>query len=289
MHYIIFDLEWNQPPTLEAAITSPIYVSGEIIQIGAVKLNDAFEVIDELRLFIRPTYYPKLHKKISSLTHIRDRDLLDAPYFPQAYEQFTQWCGKEYAYMTWSMSDMPMLLENMLLHGIDCSRLPVCYDIQRIFCREINRSSARCSLDHALEILNLKGDVAHDALHDARNTAKVCSYLDLDQYSEEYAAPAYALPLVSEAYATIHDALKDPSLKVFSCPFCDAEITTDAWLTLSPQSFISYGYCPEEDDEFILQLTVHNLRPGEFYIHRMFYGMSDDLWEIYQDHPEPRP
>lgn len=283
MQYIIFDLEWNQPPTPEAAVTHPLYLGGEIIQIGAVKLNDAFEVIDELRLYIRPTHYTKLHKQISALTHIRDKDLSEAPYFPQAYEIFSQWCGEEYAYMTWSMSDMPMLLDNMLLHNIDCSRLPVCYDIQRIFGREIMRSNNRCSLDHALEILNMKGDLAHDALHDARNTAKICGYLDLDQYLEEYAAPAYVLFPCHKVYSSIHEALKDEALSCISCPFCGSEIRCENWVPQDSHTYINYGYCPDEDDEFLLQLHVYRGTPGEYRIHRLFYGMSDDLWEIYQD------
>ncbi len=283
MNYIIFDLEWNQPSSPEAAVTEPLYVSGEIIQIGAVKLNDAFEVIDELRLFIRPTYYTKLHKQISALTHIRDKDLQEAPLFPEAYRQFLSWCGEEFSYMTWSMSDMPILIDNMILHGIDCTQLPVCYDIQRIFGREIMRSNQRCSLDHALEVLNMKGDPAHDALHDARNTAKVCNYLDLDQYLEEYAAPAYALPPCHRVYSTLHDILRDEELNVFPCPFCGAEICCEAWVPQDPHTYIAYGYCHEEDDEFLLQLHVNKVAPGQYRVQRLFYGMSDDLWEIYQD------
>ena len=283
MNYIIFDLEWNQPPTPEAAITEPLYVSGEIIQIGAVKLNDTFEVVDELRLFIRPTYYTKLHKQISALTHIRDKDLTEAPFFPEAYKQFLRWCGEEFSYMTWSMSDMPMLLENMMLHGIDCSQLPVCYDIQRIFGREIMRSNQRCSLDHALEVLNMKGEQAHDALHDAKNTAKVCGFLELEQYLEEYAAPAYALPPCHKVYSTAQDALHDEELKIFPCPFCGAEIRCKAWVSQNPHTYITYGYCPEEDDEFLLQIHINKVAPGQFRLQRLFYGMSDDLWEIYQD------
>lgn len=283
MNYIIFDLEWNQPPTPEAAVTDPLYISGEIIQIGAVKLNDAFEIIAERRLYIRPIYYTKLHKQISALTHIRDKDLQQAPTFPDAYKQFAQWCGEEFSYMTWSMSDMPMLIENMMLHGIDCSRLPVCYDIQRIFGREIMRSNTRCSLGHALEVLNMTGDQAHDALHDARNTAKICGFLDLDQYLEEYAAPAYALPPDHKVYSSVQNILHDEDLKTFPCPFCGAEIHCEAWVPQDPHTYITYGYCPEEDDEFLLQLHIHKPTPGQYRIQRLFYGMSDDLWEVYQD------
>ena len=178
---------------------------------------------------------------------------------------------------------MPMLVDNMQLHHIDCSLLPTCYDIQRIFGREINRSSNRCSLEHALEILNLKGDTAHDALHDARNTAKICSCLDLDQYLEEYAAPAYSLPPVPQIFSTVHDALQAEDLKTFPCPFCSAEIRCSNWVCQDPRIYIAYGYCPEEDDEFLLQLHVNKSTPGEIRVQRLFYGMSDDLWEIYQD------
>ncbi len=283
MNYIIFDLEWNQPSTPEAAVTEPLYITGEIIQIGAVKLDSSFEIVDELRLYIRPMYYTKLHKQISALTHIRDKDLEEAPTFPHAYDRFMQWCGEEFSYMTWSMSDIPMLIENMQLHGIDCSRLPVCYDIQRIFGREIMRSSNRCSLDHALEILHMKGDQAHDALHDARNTAKICSFLDLDQYLEEYAAPAYALPPCRRVYSTLQDVLRDEDLRSFPCPFCGAEICCEPWVPQNPYTYITYGYCPEEEDEFLLQLHTNKVAPGQFRLQRLFYGMSDDLWEIYRD------
>ena len=283
MNYIIFDLEWNQPLTPEAAITDPLYLSGEIIQIGAVKLNDSFEVVDELRLFIRPTYYTKLHKQISALTHIRDKDLQDAPFFPEAFNQFQSWCGVEFSYITWSMSDMPMLIENMMLQGIDCTHLPVCYDIQRIFGREIMRSNNRCSLDHALEILNMQGDQAHDALHDARNTAKICSYLDLDQYIEEYAAPAYALPPCHKVFGSTQEILHDEDLTRFPCPFCGAEIRCEPWVSHNPHTYITYGYCPEEEDEFLLQIHVNKSSPTQFRLQRLFYGMSDDLWEVYQD------
>ncbi len=284
MNYVIFDLEWNQPPFAEAAVFEPLYLSGEIIQIGAVKLNDAFEVVDELRLYIRPQYYTKLHKQISALTHIRDKDLQEQGLpFPEAYEVFLNWCGEEHSFMTWSMSDMPMLIDNMLLHGIDCSKLPDCYDIQRIFSREIMRNSARCSLDHALEILNLKGDQAHDALHDARNTAKICSYLDLDQYLEEYAARAFALQPHHTVYPNIHTMLQDETLLTFPCPYCGAEIRCQTWVSQDPYTYINYGYCPDEEDEFLLQLHVYKGQPGSYRVHRLFYSMSDDLWEIYQD------
>ena len=115
MNYIIFDLEWNQAPNEAAVVKEPLYLSGEIIEIGAVKLDDDFRLVDELKLYITPKYYTKLHKQVAALTHIREKDLAEQGLpFPAAFEKFSDWCGEEYTYMTWSMSDLPMLIDNML-------------------------------------------------------------------------------------------------------------------------------------------------------------------------------
>ena len=42
------------------------------------------------------------------------------------------------------------------------------------------------------------------------------------------------------------------------------------------------GQCPE-GDEFFVQLQVRKHTDGTFRIQRLFFEMSDDLWEIYQE------
>lgn len=50
MHYIVFDLEWNQPYTLEPNMIrrSGFPFIGEIIQIGAVKLDESLQIVDQI-------------------------------------------------------------------------------------------------------------------------------------------------------------------------------------------------------------------------------------------------
>ena len=283
MDYVIFDLEWNQPPVETAVVTEPILLEGEIIEIGAVKLNDSFEIVDELRLYVAPQYYTKMHRKIASLTGIHDRDLQSrGKPFPEAFAEFQQWCGEDFAYMTWSMSDLPMLVDNMRLHGIDTAELPVCYDIQRIFSREIMRESGRFSLNHAIEVLGEQGDTAHDALHDARNTAKVCDHLDLDVYLEEYGAKAFAPGIGNRAYESAETLRMDPELSSFSCPWCGAPVSCEPWLYWDRQTWAALGTC-EEGDEFFVELSVLRHRADDFRARRLIYEMSEDLWEVYQD------
>ena len=282
MNYIIFDLEWNQPPDETAIIQKPVYLTGEIVQIGAVKLDDSFRPVDELRLYIQPQYYTRMHRRIASLTGIHDRDLKEKGCsFPEAFGKFQEWCGTECSYMTWSTSDLPMLVDNMQLHGMDTDELPVCYDIQRIFDREIMRSSQRHSLDHALEILNEQGDAAHDALHDARNTAKVCDHLDLDDYIEEYGSKVFFEQPNLHAYESHREVLEDAGVSEFSCPWCGEQVTCEEWIP-HYSGYIAMGKCPE-GDEFFVQLQVRKHMDGTFRIQRLFFEMSDDLWEIYQE------
>ena len=286
MNYIIFDLEWNQPPVDSAVVKEPVYLEGEIVQIGAVKLDEAFRVVDELRLYIAPKFYPKMHRKIASLTGIHDRDLQRGGLpFPEAFAKFTAWCGEEFAYMTWSLSDLPMLIDNMLLHGMDISDLPVCYDIQRIFGREIMRGDRRYALDHALEILNEQGDRAHDALHDARNTAKVCDHLDLDIYLEEYASKVFAEPGSGQVYGSAAEALGDGRLSRFTCPWCGEAVESEGWIPWGPREFAARAVCPQ-GDEFLVRLECGRQAAGEYRIRRLFFEMSDDLWALYQDRKE---
>ena len=81
MNYIIFDLEWNQAADERYVVHEPIDLSGEIVEIGAVKLDDSFQPVDELRVYITPQYYGKLHHRIAALTHLSDRLLREQGLF----------------------------------------------------------------------------------------------------------------------------------------------------------------------------------------------------------------
>ena len=44
MNYIVIDLEWNQPLSPQRMIREPFNLGGEIIQIGAVKIDNLQEL-----------------------------------------------------------------------------------------------------------------------------------------------------------------------------------------------------------------------------------------------------
>ena len=96
MNYIVLDMEWNQPwpgsPSSRKVL--PVQIRGEIIQIGAVRVSADRQVQDEFQVLIRPKYYKKINKKISSLTGIKDAVLKEQGVpFPDAVAAFRRWCG----------------------------------------------------------------------------------------------------------------------------------------------------------------------------------------------------
>ena len=50
MNYIVLDLEWNQPRYYRETVENPVHLSGEIIQIGAVKLGRNFKIKKEYKV-----------------------------------------------------------------------------------------------------------------------------------------------------------------------------------------------------------------------------------------------
>ena len=53
---IVLDLEWNQPFSMRSMITTPVRLHGEIIQIGAVKLNEQLEIVDTFKVMVKPKH-----------------------------------------------------------------------------------------------------------------------------------------------------------------------------------------------------------------------------------------
>lgn len=57
MEYIVLDMEWNQALNFSEMVKDPVFLTGEIIQIGAIKLNQTLEVVDSFNERIAPQYY----------------------------------------------------------------------------------------------------------------------------------------------------------------------------------------------------------------------------------------
>lgn len=195
MNYIILDLEWNQP----SCTPGDMPVNGipfEIIEIGAVKLNDKKEYLDCFHRVIAPVIYTQLHQITSELTSITADELSGGDNFPAAFNDFIKWCGSDYIFCTWGAMDITELQRNMKHYNIPLLPFPVYYyDLQKIFSIIYEDGKLRRSLEYAVEYLQLDASRPfHRAIDDARYTADVLSLLDDEQLHRYYSIDTYQLP-----------------------------------------------------------------------------------------------
>ena len=71
--YIVFDLEWNQ--SYRGKVGKLPDLPFEIIEVGAVKLNENLEPVSEFSRFVRPFVYTTLDYRVRALTKIQAKQL----------------------------------------------------------------------------------------------------------------------------------------------------------------------------------------------------------------------
>lgn len=228
MNYIVLDLEWNQPRFQREMVENPVHLTGEIIQIGAVKLNRHFKIKKELNLLVCPQYYRKMHRKVSRITGLQNEDVKKGLPFPKAFRKLSRFCGKDFVFLTWGPDDVPMLRDNLRLFGIDEDFIPKSYDLQVFYAHQIEGTMRQYALEDAIEKLGEKPFHAHDALCDARSTALICRHLDMKKGFEEYSLLAGDItdpPIHTKEIGITFEhkgaALKELSDSPIPCPRCD--------------------------------------------------------------------
>ena len=187
MNYIILDLEWNQAVSAARMIRKPVMLHGEIIQIGAVKTNDKFELIDQIKINVRPKYYKIMNSHVEKLTGITQLQLMSGESFPQAFKRFQMWCGEEFRFITWGFDDLGVFADNLALHGLDPSFGSDYINLQLIYNRQTNAEHLQCALSAAAENLGVPLDVqVHDAFNEAYLSFELCRKLDMKLGLAEY-------------------------------------------------------------------------------------------------------
>jgi len=162
-------------------ILEPIKFVGEIIQIGAVRMDGALKIEDTLDIMIKPIYYTVMHSRVEDLTGIDEADLEEGVSFSEAYKRFMEFCGEDFCLMTWGGDDIRILTSNMTVHNLPFPAELKSYNLQRVYGKQIAKEKKQIALETAVEALGEPPYDAHNALNDAMSTARVCRHLDLKQ------------------------------------------------------------------------------------------------------------
>ena len=237
MYYITLDLEWNQAYAEKALAVQRRLCSrlrGEVIQIGAVKLDKYLNICGSYQIIVKPKYFKKLHKHVSELTGITQEKMDRGVTLAEAAERFKKFCGDDFAFLTWGPDDIPMLKENFHVNGIPSEWLDNVYDLQLIFSRQTEGSKKQRSLEFAMEHFEIPQTLpAHDALNDAYFTALVAKKLDIAEGVRTYFRLSGDLlhsEVIGDAdagadgYVTIGELLDDDLVKAPMCPICSSDL-----------------------------------------------------------------
>lgn len=178
MHFIIFDLEFNQDvSSLQNFDRNRAPYPLEIIQIGAIKLDLEFNTLDTFNRYVRPTFYKKINPFITELTGITTEQLLKEEPFPEIYKAYTEFInGPDSVFCSWGMSDITGLFKNVEDLQLNHRLLPkMVINLQPYVSMHLNISRKNLlRLQHAVEALNIPITYTfHNALHDAFYTAEV--------------------------------------------------------------------------------------------------------------------
>jgi len=185
MNYIIYDLEFNQKNhnatepinnTPETEIINSTSLTFEIIQIGAVKLDENFQTISTFNTLIKPTVYKLIHPVVENLTKITDAKVASCKDFVHVYEDFLKFIGNdEITFCIWGVVDIKELVRNLKFHNLSTSYVPKYFDVQKYASKYLKApEKSRIGLRNAIELLNIpiEGEF-HDAFNDAYYTAEV--------------------------------------------------------------------------------------------------------------------
>ena len=295
MNYIVVDLEWNQPLSFDTHVYRQVgdRLMFEMIQIGAVKVGENFEVIDSISIPIKPTHYVKIHPHIRRLTHLGKEELADAPHFLEAMDQFAAWCGEDYTLLTWGCDDVSVLQQNVDFFRVERD-LPKMYDIQRLYAAAVGKSG-QTALKTAMEIFEIEATrPAHDALGDAFHTAQICAKLDLEKGAREYGAalkshengfhgaelPGCIARKVYYDFADKRAALSAMAGEENLCPVCGSRMLGSRWFAQPGHRYMDLATCPEHG-KFLIRVRLSEQPDGLVRVSRLTYEATSEAAVVY--------
>ncbi len=179
MNYVIFDMEWDTK-----YFTKQKKFVNEIVEIGAVKLNDDFKEIDRFSVLVRSSLSEKVSNRFVKLTNITNSEMLSGMPLKSAINYFKSWIDDpdNTIMLTWSNTDLYVLVENYTLFAapdktpdfitkyVDAQKL-----VQDYLKKKGNVINSQISLQHAAEMLDLKiqNIELHRAVDDSELTSKL--------------------------------------------------------------------------------------------------------------------
>lgn len=279
MNYIILDLEWNQAFETESNPSVPF----EIVEIGAVKLDEQMEIVDQFQSYIKPLLYPMLHYKVKQMLGYSESTLRQGRPFHMVCREFLKWCGADYRFVTWGELDLEQLQRNMDYYGLRKLDKPLpYYNLQRIYSK-LYQTEKAVRLEQAVEQQGIDKDRPfHQAVNDAYYTGKILQGIEPTQFIDEYSFDTYNNPknkqeeirkqyrdsyqYITREFSNKNEANADKEIMSIHCPLCQARAGKKIrWFANSHTIHYCGGKC-KTHGTFVGKLKYKTAQSGKLYI-----------------------
>jgi len=228
MTYILLDLEWNAAYSRRQG-----KFVNEIIQIGAVKLDENLKFVDDISIMVHSQLTKKLSSRFKNLTHISNDDMLSGLYLKDAILKYNEWAGEDTVTLTWSTSDLYAIIENCKFFADGAIfKMEKYVDLQGFVQDYLHRTGhefkGQISLKTAADMLSLTTDGLE--LHTARDDSMLSSRLFKKTFDKERlmrvwkdaSTPEFYERLLFKPYniTSINDSAVDKETLRFKCDKC---------------------------------------------------------------------
>ncbi|MDO5154336.1 MAG: 3'-5' exonuclease [Eubacteriales bacterium] len=260
MNYIVLDLEWNQSSSSSGENPRLPF---EVIEIGATKLDEHFNILDQYGSIIKPRVYRRLQSRIREILNYDETELRSGRPFDVVYREFKKWCGEDFIFCTWGPLDLTYLQQNMDFYYLKSLEFPLkFYNLQEIYAiNYYNDKYQMPSLEKAVTELKLTIDEPfHCAKNDAYYTAVVFQKMKKKHLSDMYSIDYYHHPTsiedeitakhlnyieyITRPFENRMNALDDKNIITMRCYKCNRKITKKIkWFVNNSSTHVCVGKC----------------------------------------------
>lgn len=262
MNSIVLDLEWNQAQSRDREVAGLTF---EIIEIGAVRLDEHGKQTDSFSCLIRPCVYTELFYRVREVVGISMEQLeAEGIPFPDAMERFLAWCGKDPVFFTWGDMDLTELQRNIAYFGLENPfAFPLFYyDVQKLYSLQCLDGHARAALDRVVEKLGIPvSGPFHRAVYDAAYTGCVLGQLEKQSWQSMVSVDYFRPPqceeeeiylvferyskFVSQLYPSREEAMEVRNVNSMVCYKCGCNVRRRMnWFSDNNKKYFGLAYCP---------------------------------------------
>lgn len=293
--FLVIDLEWNQPVPWLRSNNTPEKLTGEIIEIGAVKViqkGDKYYLSEPFQQTVRPRHYTIMNKNVGRVINKKSSDLKKGISFSQAYTALLEWCEHDAVILcAWGNSDIDILKANLRLHK-QSDKLGMDFlDVQPLFSKLTGHGSEQKSVAYALEFFHIPHDNNFHAAHiDAINTGKILKGL-LVRYGKEEIVDILSAYIYdpdieiqmkesTQTYPNVVSCFQNNKKRNVLCPICKNIIEEQiSWFRMKNAAFY-LGRC--ETHGFVSsRLRMKKNPDGKTFAHiitkRIYPGEADAI------------